>query len=150
MRINKSKSASVCVLPMIILLSQSGSAELSYSPLLPQFGGSNFQALSVMQFEKGMVDSKRAKEEAARREVERELERVANRKTPADRLVESLTSVLQVRLSQGFVDQILTGSSVGDFNVGDIKIGYSRKDGLLSLTITDEAGVPTLIELPVN
>jgi hypothetical protein len=103
-----------------------------------------------MQLEKGMKDSKQAKIVAKQRELDREIARLANVKTPADRLVESLTSVLQVRLAQGFADQILTGEEQADFMIGDVGINYTRLNGLLSLTIIDANGVETLIELPVS
>ncbi len=46
---------------MALVRRMSVSAEISYEPILPQFGGSNYQALQVMQLEKGMKDSKQAK-----------------------------------------------------------------------------------------
>ena len=146
------KEIGVCVLAVHFagLFSHSVSAEISYEPILPQFGGSNYQALQVMQFEKGIADSKQAKIVAKQRELDREIARLANVKTPADRLVESLTSVLQVRLAQGFADQILTGDEQADFMIGDVGINYTRFNGLLSLTIIDENGIKTLIELPVS
>lgn len=134
-----------------IFFSCSGAiAEMSYAPRLPQFGGSNYQALSIMQFEKGLTDSIKSKKEALQREIERDAERLANIKTPAQQLVSSLTSVLQVRLAQGFADQILFGSTVGDFDIGNVNIAYTRIDGMLSLTIAEEGLEPTLIELPVS
>lgn len=146
------KKIGVCVLSVHFagLFSQSVSAEMSYKPILPQFGGSNYQALSIMQFEKGLADSIQSKKEALQREITRDAERLANIKTPTEKLVSSLTNVLQVRLAQGFADQILFGSTAGDFDIGNVNIAYTRIDGMLSLTIAEEGLEPTLIELPVS
>ena len=150
--VNMIKKIGVCVLAVHFagLISQSVSAEMSYKPILPQFGGGNYQALSIMQFEKGLADSIQSKKEALQREITRDAERLANIKTPAEKLVSSLTNVLQVRLAQGFADQILFGSTAGDFEIGNVNIAYTRIDGMLSLTIAEEGLEPTLIELPVS
>jgi hypothetical protein len=49
-----------------VLVVQHVSAEMTYSPTLPQFGGGNGQALGIVQFEKQQIDA-RAQRWSARR-----------------------------------------------------------------------------------
>lgn len=130
-----------------IFIAQHVSAEMTYSPTLPQFGGGNGQALGVVQFEKQQIDARRARAAAALAALEREANRTVI--TDADRLIASITNFLNVEIARQFSTEILSGDAPsGTISVGDVSIGYVRSDGLLSLEIDDGNGV-TIIELPV-
>jgi len=123
-------------------------AEASFKPILPMFGGQNGQALTVLQFEKGMRDAKQAKIDAAIREQERLDAIAANQKSPADKLIDALTSQLQYRLASQFADEILNDTTGGDLTVGTTTISYSQVDGILTITISEEGEDSVTIELP--
>lgn len=124
-------------------------AEISFQPTLPQFGGSNGQALTVLQYEKQIEDAKVAKKDALARELERAALAAANASTPSSRLVDTLTNQLQFSLAQGFADEILNGALSGVFNLGGTSLAYTRIDGILAVTITEPGKDPITIELPV-
>ena len=121
--------------------------ELQYKPNLPQFGGLNGQALTILQFEKQITDSRIAKEEAAKREADR----LANQKdpTPTELLVASLTRSLNSQIANRITEDILNGISTQDtFYLGDVTIGYVRADdGTVTVTITDTNG-ETVVSVP--
>ena len=121
--------------------------ELQYRPSLPQFGGMNGQALTILQFEKQLTDSRVAKEEA----IKREADRLANQKdpTPTELLVASLTRSLNSQIANRITEDILNGVAVADeFQLGDVTIGYVRADdGTITVTITDENG-ETVVSVP--
>lgn len=132
---------------MVSVVAQHASAEMTYSPTLPQFGGGNGQALGVVQFEKQQIDGRKARAASALAALEREANRTVT--TDADRLIASITNFLNVEISRQFSTEILSGDAPnGTISVGDVSIGYLRSDGLLSLEIDDGNGVTT-IELPV-
>ena len=123
------------------------SAEMSYSPMLPQFGGGNVQALDILKFEKQGADSQKARIAAALAAEERAKNLTVT--TNADRLVAAITNYLNVEIARRFSMEILDGDApTGNFTVGDVTIEYIRSDGILSLVITDGNG-STTIELPV-
>lgn len=124
-------------------------AELSFQPILPQFGGNNGQTLTVLQYEKQLADAKKARRDALARELERQALADANASTPASRLVDTLTNQLQFRLAQGFADEILNGALSGAFDLGGTLLEYTRIDGVLAVTITEPGKDPITIELPV-
>lgn len=122
-------------------------AEMTYSPMLPQFGGNNSQALDILKFEKAGSDSEKSKAAAA---LAAEI-RAANTKvtTNADRLVAAITNYLDAEIAQRVSLSILDGTEPrGTFKVGDVTIAYTRTDGVLSLVISDVNG-STTIDLPV-
>jgi hypothetical protein len=120
---------------------------LTYDAILPQFGGTNGQALSILQFEKQMADTKTAKSEAAIKEAERLANVVVL--TPTDQLVAALIRNLDNQIAQRFAAEILDGTSpTGSFSAGDVQINYVRLDGILTLDITDANGTTT-ISLPM-
>lgn len=127
----------------------SAHAELSFQPILPQFGGNNGQSLSVLQYEKQLEDAEKSKKEARARELERLARAKANASTPASRLVDTLTNQLQFRLAQGFADEILTGGVSGTFDLGGTLLEYTRIDGILAVIITEPGKDSVTIELPV-
>ncbi|AUJ63284.1 hypothetical protein B9057_02610 [Aestuarium zhoushanense] len=135
-----------------LVLSVSGApgwAELSYTPVLPQFGGTNGQALTYLQFEKQMQDAELARIAAEEAAIQRELDAIENQVTAADRLVTSITNVLNVRLSQIAVDSILERES-GDIPLSaDLSLQWVRVDGNLQLTIAEIGSDPVVITLPV-
>ena len=130
-----------------VFAAQNVSAEMTYAPRLPQFGGGNGQALGIVQFEKQSADALKAKIEAALAAAEREANQVVT--TDADRLIASITNFLNIEIARRFSTEILDGSAPsGTITVGNVSIGYVRADGILSLEISDGTGI-TVIELPV-
>jgi hypothetical protein len=130
-----------------IFVAQHVSAEMTYSPTLPQFGGLNGQALGIVQFEKQQIDARRARIGAALAAAEREANQTVT--TDGDRLIASITNYLNVEIARQFSAEILGGSAPsGTISVGNVSIGYVRSDGFLSLEIDDGSGT-TIIELPV-
>jgi hypothetical protein len=132
---------------MGIFMAQHVSAEMTYSPTLPQFGGGNGQALGIVQFEKQQIDARAARAASALAALEREANRTVT--TDADRLISTITNFLNVEIARQFSTEILSGDAPsGTISVGDVSIGYLRSDGFLSLEINDGNGITT-IELPV-
>ena len=130
-----------------VLVVQHVSAEMTYSPTLPQFGGGNGQALGIVQFEKQQIDTRAARVVSALEALEREANRTIT--TDADRMIASITKFLNVEIARQFSTEILSGDAPsGTISVGDVSIGYLRSDGFLSLEIDDGNGI-TIIELPV-
>ena len=130
-----------------IFMAQYVSAEMTYTPTLPQFGGGNGQALGIVQFEKQQINARTARAAAALAALEREANRTVT--TDADRLISSITNFLNVEIARRFSTEILSGDAPrGTISVGDVSIGYVRADGFLSLEIDDGNGI-TIIELPV-
>jgi hypothetical protein len=130
-----------------VLVVQHVSAEMTYSPTLPQFGGGNGQALGIVQFEKQQIDARAARAASALAALEREANKTVT--TDADRLIASITNFLNVEIARQFSTEILSGDAPsGTISVGDVSIGYLRSDGFLSLEIDDGNGI-TIIELPV-
>ena len=128
-------------------MSQNASAEMTYSPTLPQFGGGNGQALGIAQFEKQQIDSRKAKAASILAALEREANRTVT--TDADRLISSITNYLNAEIARRFANEVLNGNAQrGNVSVGNVSIEYVRSDGLLSLEIDDGNGV-SIIELPV-
>ena len=141
------KLISILSLLMVNVIAQNASAEMTYSPTLPQFGGGNGQALGIAQFEKKQIDSQKARAASILAAIERE----ANRPiiTDADRLISSITNYLNVEIARRFANEVLSGDAEsGMVSVGNVSIEYVRLDGLLRLEIDDGNGVST-IELPV-
>ena len=115
--------------------------------MLPQFGGTNSQALDILKFEKAGHDAEKAKIAAALAAAERAANATVT--TNADRLVAAISNYLNVEIARRFSMEILDGTEPsGNFKVGDVTIGYTRSDGILSLVISDVNG-STTIELPV-
>jgi hypothetical protein len=122
-------------------------AEMTYAPSLPQFGGNNFQALEILKFEKAGSDAEKARIAAALAAADRAANATVT--TNADRLVAAISNYLNVEIARRFSLEILDGTQPsGNFKVGDVTIGYTRSDGILSLVISDVNG-STAIELPV-
>lgn len=140
------------IVPLLMALSLGGTqarAELMFQPLLPQFGGNNGQAFSVLQYEESQRKAETSAREARERELERQRRTEENASSPTDRLVDTLTNQLQYRLAQGFADEILTGATSNTFDLGGTILEYTRVDGILSVTITELGSDPVTIELPV-
>jgi Type VIII secretion system (T8SS), CsgF protein len=131
----------------IFIPSTAFAVELQYRPSLPQFGGMNSQALTILQFEKQLTDSRIAKAESAKREADR----LANKDDPTatELLVASLTRSLNNQIANRITEDILNGASVADeFQLGDVTIGYVRaEDGTITVTITDANG-ETVVSVP--
>ena len=121
--------------------------QMVYSPTLPQFGGLNGQALSVLQFEKQLEDQRDAEQEAAAREAQRELDAASS---ATSRLTDTIINYLNIEIARRISDEILGGnSSFGEFFVGDgVTVSYDRLDGKLSVTVSDINGSSTRVELP--
>jgi hypothetical protein len=132
---------------MGIFMAQHVSAEMTYSPTLPQFGGGNGQALGIVQFEKQQIDARAARAASALAALEREANETVT--TDADRLIASITRFLNVEISRQFSEEVLYGDAPrGTISVGNVSVGYVRSDGFLNLEIDDGNGITT-IELPV-
>lgn len=120
---------------------------MTFSLTLPQFGGGNGQALSVVQFEMQQIDSRRARAVVALSVLEREANPTVMR--DADRLIATITNFLNVEIARRFSTEILNGNAPsGTISVCNVSIEYVRSDGFLSLEIDDGIGI-TIIELPV-
>lgn len=120
---------------------------MTYSLTLPQFGGGNGQALSVVQFEMQQIDSRRARAVVALSVLEREANPTVMR--DADRLIATITNFLNVEIARRFSTEILNGNAPsGTISGCNVSIEYVRSDGFLSLEIDDGIGI-TIIELPV-
>lgn len=132
----------------VVFAGSSFAEQLDYNPALPQFGGTNIQALAVLQMEKQISDSRAAKEEALQKELDR-LE--ANpQKSASELLVASLTRTLNSQIARRISDDILDGTATEDtFLLGDVTIAYVRDaDGGIVVTITDVEGDDTIVSFP--
>jgi hypothetical protein len=124
-----------------------GAVELDYKPNLPQFGGGNGQNITILQFEKQITDSRLAKEDSLRRELDRLKNQTES--TPTSLLVASLTRSLNSKIATRITDDILNGdASEQEFLLGDVVIRYVRDDeGMITVTINDGTG-ETSISIP--
>lgn len=140
-------------LALCLWLAGAGAAQagMQYNPVLPQFGGLNGQALQILQFEKGLADARKAREDAARRSAAATVARTE--KSAADRLLDTITNTLRYQISQNITDEILDGAQLANtFNLGDgLSIAYVRDAGRVELVITDAiAGETTEITIPLS
>jgi hypothetical protein len=121
--------------------------ELDYRPNLPQFGGVNGQNLTILQLERQITDSRVAKEDSLRRELDRLKNQTES--TPTSLLVASLTRSLNSKIASRITDDILNGAaSEQEFLLGDVVIRYVRdEEGMITVTIDDGTG-ETSISIP--
>lgn len=139
---------------VVAVYASSASAELSYGPVLPQFGGTNGQALGVLQYEAQLEASAASKAKADQAAVDRELA-LSLKKDPTatDRLISSLTSALQVRLANSYADQIFATNDTNQpvsIKLDGTDITYSRVNGLLTVSIEDGVNATTVFELQLD
>jgi len=119
---------------------------MSYSPVLPQFGGNNGQALTVLQFDLQLQNAADAKKKAAALVLERAMAPAKSPTTATDKLISSLEAALQVRLAHAYADQIFTNIDMAtpvSIVLGETTITYSRTDGFLTINIIDDVGATT-------
>lgn len=140
------------VLIFLVLATFTGSfghqatAEMSYSPVLPQFGGTNGQALTVLRFDLQLQSAADAKKKADALALEKAMAPARAVTTSTDRLISSLEAALQVRLANSYADQIFNTADTDvpvSIQIGDTTITYSRIDGYLTIDIIDDAGAAT-------
>jgi hypothetical protein len=127
-------------------LGHQASAEMSYSPVLPQFGGTNGQALTVLQFDLQLQSAADAEEEAAALALERAMAPATPPRTSTDKLISSIEAALQARLAFSYADQIFTNIDTAapvSIELGETTITYSRTDGFLTIDIIDDVGAAT-------
>lgn len=161
---------SACAFFVAIVVAPTAQAELRYTPVLPQFGGSNGQALSILQYEASLKAAAIATAKAEQAAFERALaasaaaaaaaEAIANGEVPAsttptatDRLIAALSSAIQVRLANSYADQIFDSfdtSGPQTIVLDGTEIIYARTDGVLTITIVDDANVETRFEVYVG
>ncbi|MGO4917809.1 curli assembly protein CsgF [Pseudogemmobacter sp. W21_MBD1_M6] len=128
------------------LFGHPAAAEMSYSPVLPQFGGTNGQALTVLQFDLQLQSAADAKKEADALALENAMAPPKAVTTSTDRLISSLEAALQVRLAHSYADQIFNTVDTDvpvSIQIGDTTITYSRIDGYLTIDIIDDSGAAT-------
>jgi hypothetical protein len=121
-------------------------AEMSYSPVLPQFGGSNGQALTILQFDLQLQNADEAKKRAEALALERAMAPPKSLPTATDKLISSLEAALQARLAYAYADQIFTNIDTEvpvSINLGETTIIYSRINGYLTIDIIDDFGIST-------
>jgi hypothetical protein len=123
-------------------------AEIAYSPVLPQFGGTNGQALAVLQYDLQLQSAADAKKTAAALALKKAMEPPKPPVTATDRLISSIEAALQVRLANNYAEEIFgEGNTVGengvDITLGGTVINYKRVDGYLTINIEDDFGAMT-------
>jgi hypothetical protein len=152
--ISSKRSLSVNILKPILCAACSVSfwhqaaAEIAYSPVLPQFGGTNGQALTILQYDLQLQSADDAKKKAAALALQKAMEPPKPPVTATDRLISSIEAALQVRLANNYAEEIFgEGNTVGDDGVditlGETIINYRRVDGYLTIKITDDFGAQT-------
>jgi hypothetical protein len=125
---------------------QMADAEMSYKPVLPQFGGTNGQALTVLQFDRSLQSAADAERRAAALALERAMAPARSPTTSTDKLISAIEAALQVRLANEYANQIFTNIDTEvpvSIELGETTITYSRTDGFLTIDIIDDVGVTT-------
>jgi hypothetical protein len=131
-------------------------AEIAYSPVLPQFGGTNGQALTVLQYDLQLKSAADAKKKAEALALAKAMEPVKPPVTSTDRLISSIEAALQVRLANNYAEIIFaTGDTPNgldgvDIPIGDTTINYRRVDGELNIVIKDDMDVETTFTIDLN
>ena len=156
------------LMPAILcLLASGGSAGMTYSPVLPQFGGTNGQAMGMLQYEVSLKAAAEAKTKAAAAAIQAAIDGEARRvasaaeaaaklaaaPTSTDRLIAALSSAIQTRLANSYADIIFATSDTSGaqtIQLEDTSIVYSRTGGVLTLGITDDAGQTTSFTLDIG
>ena len=121
-------------------------AEMSYRPVLPQFGGTNGQALTVLQFDRALQSAADAEKHSAALALERAMAPATSPTTATDKLISALEVALQVRLANEYANQIFTNIDTEvpvSIELGETTITYSRTDGFLTIDIIDDVGATT-------
>jgi hypothetical protein len=121
-------------------------AEMEYNPVLPQFGGNNGQALTVLQYDSQLQSAADAKIAAAAAALEKALEPDMPALTATDRLILSIQSALQVRLANSYANQIFDTVDTAvpvTITLDATTITYARTDGYLTIDIIDDYGALT-------
>jgi hypothetical protein len=114
--------------------------------VLPQFGGTNGQALTVLQFDLQLQSAADAEKKAAALALESAMAPATSPTTATDKLISSLEAALQVRLAYAYADQIFTNIDTAapvSIELGETTITYSRTDGYLTIDIIDDVGATT-------
>jgi hypothetical protein len=125
---------------------QMTAAEMSYSPVLPQFGGTNGQALTVLQFDRSLQSAADAEKQAAALALERAMAPASSPATATDKLISAIEAAMQVRLANQYANQIFTNIDTDEpvsIELGETTITYSREDGYLTIEIIDDVGATT-------
>jgi hypothetical protein len=125
---------------------QMTAAEMSYSPVLPQFGGTNGQALTVLQFDRSLQSAADAEKQAAALALERAMAPASSPTTATDKLISAIEAAMQVRLANQYANQIFTNIDTEvpvSIELGETTITYSRTDGFLTIDIIDDVGATT-------
>lgn len=142
------KTAALAGAILVSLGAYAGAQEMRYTPNLPQFGGLNGQALTLLQFEKQLEDQRDARREAEEREQERQ-ESATN--TAARRLVDTITNFINVEIARQFSNEILRGEAgEGTLFVDGAQIRYTRTDDFLNIVIADGLGGETEVRVPLS
>tara|TARA_B110000305_G_scaffold141665_1_gene157790 strand:- start:3338 stop:3835 length:498 start_codon:yes stop_codon:yes gene_type:complete len=152
---------------VLCLFSSQGSAGMTYSPVLPQFGGSNGQALGTLQYEASLKAAVIAKVKAEAAAIQAAIdaearsvtsaavaaEKLANVPSSTDRLIAALGSAIQSRLANSYADMIFAPTDTATpqtIKLDDTNIVYSRTAGVLKIDITDDSGQTTSFELEIG
>jgi hypothetical protein len=125
---------------------QMADAEISYKPVLPQFGGTNGQALTVLQFDRSLQSAADAEKKAAALALEKAMAPARSPTTATEKLISALEAALQVRLANEYANQIFTDIDTEvpvSIELGETTITYSRTDGFLTIDIIDDVGATT-------
>jgi hypothetical protein len=125
---------------------QMTAAEMSYSPVLPQFGGTNGQALTVLQFDRSLQSAADAEKRTAALALERAMAPASSPTTATDKLISAIEAAMQVRLANQYANQIFTNIDTDEpvsIELGETTITYSREDGYLTIEIIDDVGATT-------
>jgi hypothetical protein len=121
-------------------------AEMSYKPVLPQFGGTNGQALTVLQFDRSLQSAADAERRAAALALERAMAPARSPTTATEKLISAIEAAMQVRLANEYANQIFNNIDTEvpvSIELGETTITYSRTDGFLTIDIVDDVGATT-------
>jgi hypothetical protein len=119
---------------------------MSYSPVLPQFGGTNGQALTVLQFDRSLQSAADAEKRTAALALERAMAPASSPTTATDKLISAIEAAMQVRLANQYANQIFQNIDTEapvSIELGETTITYSREDGFLTIEIIDGVGLTT-------
>ena len=130
-------------------------AEIAYSPVLPQFGGSNGQALQVLQYDLQLQSAADAKIKAAALALKKAMEPARKPITSTDRLISSIEAAMQARLANNYAELIFADGDTGgakEIKVGDTVISYDRdsQEGQLTIVIAPPGVLPTTFSLAID
>lgn len=133
---------------LILNLNQSNAADLVFGFKDPSFGGNGWaaQVISINQQEQSAKNQNKAKEEAEQAKAE-----AAAQNTPLAKFMSLFQSQVYAQLSTQLSNNLFSEGSAnaGSFSLGGNTISYVKSDSDVKLTVVDQSGNTTVVNVPI-